>query len=395
MSILMMSRRWRWAATSISDTTPFEDSSAASLTSLVDELTYLASLAASDGVALSTLATSAGGRTVPMLTIGRGRGRPAILLAGTHAGDEVMPREAALTFARDVIESTAPAVHEFLGRRSLIVIPTLNPDGRSLATRENAAGVDLNRDAVKLTQPETRALLTLVSRRKPIAYYDGHENLGATTQKDVEYQTGMHASMSTSLHSAGVTALTRSIASELTASSVDSRWYAAAPIFGMLHHAVALHGCHTALVETGHQGGGVTDWAQLVTRLDRYGWHRMSMATWFDDVVANASALDISGENGRAETAAVATTGGSWDISGHLGDPSMTAVIGTTVTATGYTMTAAQYVTAQHALAAHGIDVTTDGTTYSVSLAQPSAAAAVYLLDPSATSRLISATRIP
>ena len=38
------------------------------------------------------------------------------------------------------------------------MLPMLNPDGAKLYTRENANGIDLNRDAQNLSQPESIAL---------------------------------------------------------------------------------------------------------------------------------------------------------------------------------------------------------------------------------------------
>jgi zinc carboxypeptidase len=42
------------------------------------------------------------------------------------------------------------------------IIPTLNPDGYVAFTRENASGVNLNRDGLRETEPETRALFGLL-----------------------------------------------------------------------------------------------------------------------------------------------------------------------------------------------------------------------------------------
>jgi murein peptide amidase A len=49
----------------------------------------------------------------------------------------------------------------------LWLVPTLNPDGLARGTRENANGVDLNRDFFRASQPETRAARALVARVRP------------------------------------------------------------------------------------------------------------------------------------------------------------------------------------------------------------------------------------
>jgi murein tripeptide amidase MpaA len=46
----------------------------------------------------------------------------------------------------------------FLSHFTLLCFPILNPDGALAYTRENANGIDLNRDAQNLSQPESQIL---------------------------------------------------------------------------------------------------------------------------------------------------------------------------------------------------------------------------------------------
>jgi protein MpaA len=63
-------------------------------------------------------------------------GRPSILVVGCIHGNE----PAGIAIARDLVTDRAP-------RRVLLwVIPDLNPDGVAAGTRQNAHGVDLNRN---------------------------------------------------------------------------------------------------------------------------------------------------------------------------------------------------------------------------------------------------------
>ena len=55
------------------------------------------------------------------------------------------------------------------------IIPMLNPDGAELYTRENAANIDLNRDAQLLTQPDSRALRNSYNDFKPDYCYNMHD----------------------------------------------------------------------------------------------------------------------------------------------------------------------------------------------------------------------------
>jgi murein peptide amidase A len=61
----------------------------------------------------------------------------------------------------------------------LWVIPMVNPDGCSRGTRQNAHGVDLNRDFYERTQPETRAVVAFIRRIRPhiSIWYHQHQDL--------------------------------------------------------------------------------------------------------------------------------------------------------------------------------------------------------------------------
>jgi len=86
----------------------------------------------------------------------------------------------------------------------LVVIPTLNPDGIIGGTRRNANGLDLNRDGLDVTQPETAALMGLTRALQPIATVHLHSplstvggqggpfGLGAFMAALIAERTGMH-----------------------------------------------------------------------------------------------------------------------------------------------------------------------------------------------------------
>ena len=48
---------------------------------------------------------------------------------------------------------------EYIKNFTFYIIPQLNPDGAKLYTRNNFNDVDLNRDAIKLSQPESKCLI--------------------------------------------------------------------------------------------------------------------------------------------------------------------------------------------------------------------------------------------
>ena len=55
----------------------------------------------------------------------------------------------------------------YLKSHTFCFIPMLNPDGAAMYTRENANGIDLNRDAQELSQSESRVLRNLFQDFKP------------------------------------------------------------------------------------------------------------------------------------------------------------------------------------------------------------------------------------
>ncbi|WP_055437289.1 DUF2817 domain-containing protein [Lacinutrix algicola] len=57
---------------------------------------------------------------------------------------------------------------------TILIIPILNPDGAKAYTRLNANGVDLNRDAQNLSQPESNVLRSLYNSFKPHYCFNLH-----------------------------------------------------------------------------------------------------------------------------------------------------------------------------------------------------------------------------
>jgi protein MpaA len=106
--------------------------------------------------------------------VGRATG-PAILVFGAIHGDEA----AGIAITRDLLEDSSSL------RANLWVVPDLNPDGVAMKTRQNADGVDLNRNFPwhwqhagsrgdlhysgphVLSEPESRFAVALIMRVHP------------------------------------------------------------------------------------------------------------------------------------------------------------------------------------------------------------------------------------
>ncbi len=90
------------------------------------------------------------------------------LFAGVH-GDEPAGVAAALEFLEERRWTRHPSV-------AFSVFPCLNPTGFTLGTRENADGVDINRQYDRDDTPETRTLRAMVKHDAFDAFIDAHED---------------------------------------------------------------------------------------------------------------------------------------------------------------------------------------------------------------------------
>lgn len=118
------------------------------------------------------------GRDIPALFIGKGT-RYAIIDGSMH-GNEKTGTFASLRLAELLIQyyRSDPSWNSKLTQYTVIIIPVLNPDGFVLNTRENANGVNLNRQFPPLgttTQPEAWALRNLMGNYTPTIYVNIHE----------------------------------------------------------------------------------------------------------------------------------------------------------------------------------------------------------------------------
>jgi hypothetical protein len=173
-------------------------------TSRYDDVTaFIAGLQrASPLLRVEAFGRSHAGRDLPLLILAdppvsspreaRATGRPVVfIMANIHAG-EVEGKESALHLARRVAAGDGRALLE---RMILLVAPIYNADGNEavrpenrreqngpiagVGARENAQGLDLNRDFIKAESPEARALIRLFNRWDPHLTIDLHTTNGS------------------------------------------------------------------------------------------------------------------------------------------------------------------------------------------------------------------------
>lgn len=114
------------------------------------------------------------GRSVnalPIYSIKLGTGDTRVLMWSQMHGNESTTTKAIF----DLIKLLNTEVFNYLLEHlSICIVPILNPDGAKAYTRLNANGIDLNRDAQQLTQPESLVLKGLAEEFNPDFAFNLH-----------------------------------------------------------------------------------------------------------------------------------------------------------------------------------------------------------------------------
>lgn len=141
---------------------------------------WAADWAERSGFHLHTIGQSQLGRPILALSSRAEPGdRPLVLVLGGQHPPEVSGVIGLHAFL-EAFTGPRDDVTRFLDTYSVLVVPDLNPDGVAGGNwRLNAAGIDLNRDWGKFTQPETRAVLSEIARHRasgsqPVVLLDFH-----------------------------------------------------------------------------------------------------------------------------------------------------------------------------------------------------------------------------
>ena len=115
-----------------------------------------------EGSTAKTIGYSVQKRPISMVSIGNGKSK--ILLWSQMHGNESTTTKALFDFIPWFLDSSQQAYQK---KFTLNIILQLNPDGAAAYTRLNANSVDLNRDALKVSQPESKALQNTYNSFKP------------------------------------------------------------------------------------------------------------------------------------------------------------------------------------------------------------------------------------
>ncbi len=168
-----------------------------------DVMSFVKRLAASSPLAtLTSMGRSGEGRDIPLLVLSnppvktpeeaRASGKLVVYAQGGIHSGECCGKEALQMLARDLL--AGPRV-KILDHLILLIAPIYNPDGneqmakgnrpgqngpaKGMGIRENGAGLDLNRDNIKLESPEARALARVLNTWDPYIAIDTHTTNGS------------------------------------------------------------------------------------------------------------------------------------------------------------------------------------------------------------------------
>ena len=156
-------------------------------TTLEQESVFLSQIVDETSLHMEIAGQSVEGRPIRRVSLGQPIEGTLLIICLQH-GNEPASREAALGQIRDMAYSTDSKVLNYLSTHQVVWIPTAVPDSFP-GRRNNANGVNPNRDYFALRQPEPRVIVETINQFQPNLLVDAHEYFtngedwwGATSQ---------------------------------------------------------------------------------------------------------------------------------------------------------------------------------------------------------------------
>ena len=110
----------------------------------------------------------------PLYRIHVGTGTTKILMWSQMHGNESTTTKAVFDFL-ELLTAASDLGNQLLEQYTFCILPMVNPDGASLYTRANANLIDLNRDSVDLSQPESTVLRKVFDAFQPHYCFNLHD----------------------------------------------------------------------------------------------------------------------------------------------------------------------------------------------------------------------------
>ena len=106
---------------------------------------------------------------------------PTVYFVAAQHGNEPASVDSAYLLARHFARASPEEIDPILEKINLAVLVMVNPDGRDNGTRGNSNGTDLNRDHMKLLEPEGKTMHYAFHKIRPSVTVDMHEFGGVGT----------------------------------------------------------------------------------------------------------------------------------------------------------------------------------------------------------------------
>lgn len=360
--------------------TPLESRPSPWYTTRSEEATFLSALAAdSPRVSVQQIGAGAIDNTpIHLVTVSAPTAKPSgdaesILVIAFQHGEEPATREAAIALVRDLAYTSEASVVSYLSAHPVHVIVSANPDRIGEQVRNNKNNIDLNRDHLALSQPETRAIEQAIKSIRPAIILDWHENndTGVTLQfgspSQVQADSGVR-NTSNSLRTA--------IENHVKAQGYTVGPYSAGNTPQILRNTGSLRHSPTILFETDRTSFNMTTRIQQTLTAFRgaLNYHSGNANTVKDTVVSARAAKTAEGLSAT--------------VPFNLGSETLSPP------PTGYLITEAQRFTASAHLDIFGISVTPQGSNWIIPLSQSAQPIIPFLFDASSEWRIVAAERI-
>lgn len=357
----------------------------AAFSSISEEATFLSDiLAGSDRITASTLGVSTEGRNIHQYVIGRlGINDPTakrtVFISGGQHGDEISGREAALSLIRDLAYLDDAWVTDILSELKVVVIPTVNPDGRNANTRNNKAvpTQDTNRHHFACTCLESKYVQACLAEHAPLAGIDLHGANTSTTIPDIMLNPLNHDMIPAQLREAGQAAVDY-INTQLQAGGYSTGFYDSENTITAqsLRHAMGLQGAISILCEDRLQGRTSEErWLGMQLMLKSWLTYLATNIADIEPLVVNTRALSASDDRARLTTY-------DW-LNGQ-----------TVQIPRGYRLTSAQASTASTALSTHDVYSYPSGTDIIIPVGQHVGRLIPQIVDSAGDHEVVSGTRL-
>jgi hypothetical protein len=147
--------------------------------------------------------------------------KPIVLIVNNVHGGEVAGKDAAMEIMRDLVMGD---LRPLLDEVTVLVIPTLNPDGAEIRRRTNDEGFDMNRDYIKLESQEVYALITrVINDWNPHIWVDTHH--GGSAPYVLTFQGNMNPAGDANIMRFGDERVLPRVREALRAENYDGFWY--------------------------------------------------------------------------------------------------------------------------------------------------------------------------